>query len=296
MPEPLIEQAELVVAHLGQDLVQRGNHCGYLLWRAVPPDGLEFVSVGPRSPACRRLAPGGLDDLERLARSDVVGSCAVLDRSEDGSIVVVHVLPEAPKARDQQVAGVGLSLDPAGCGDGWAVTWSDTGLMTVVLVDGLGHGPLAGAGADAVLGVLTAGYDGTPEDFVRRANAAAITTRGGALGWCSIDPVRGVMHFAGVGNIAGRIYLPDRTHGLTSRPGSVGISQTPPRIRRSSHPWTPGAAVVLHTDGVRVMYGAGPKLPRGGPLVLAAGLLRDHSRDDDDATVVVITDARAQHP
>jgi hypothetical protein len=52
----------------------------------------------------------------------------------------------------------------------------------------------------------------------------------------------------------------------------------------------PGALLVMHSDGLSARWDLRrhPGLMRAHPALIAAALYRDHGRNNDDATVVVI--------
>jgi hypothetical protein len=85
--------------------------------------------------------------------------------------------------------------------------------------------------------------------------------------------------------------------GLLSVNGTLGLRPTPPSARVSTYPWPPGASLLLWTDGLR---GRVDKVELSGllgadPALVAAALHRDHSRDRDDATAVVVYHPSGDH-
>jgi serine phosphatase RsbU (regulator of sigma subunit) len=202
---------------------------------------------------------------------------------------VLAVVGGDPPARSW--AGVSIGITEA-CGDAWAVTDIEDGIA-VAVVDGLGHGVYASAAADAAL----AAFAGNPADLgacLRHANETMRGTRGGALALCRLEPRRGVLHFVGLGNVSGRIQCGAREHGLVSLNGTVGIQPAPPRSREFCYPWPPGATLTLWTDGLTSRIDlAKPGLFGHDPAIAAATLHRDHSRERDDATVVVVTNSES---
>jgi anti-sigma regulatory factor (Ser/Thr protein kinase) len=281
--------AELVATELSTNLVRHAKPGGWVLVRPVPPGGMEFLAVdhGPgigdlpaalsgQSPAPRGLGLG-LGAVQRAStRFDV-------DTGPAGTTVLSIV--DGPA--DQDWAGVSVGVMEV-CGDGWAVAEVPGGLA-VAVVDGLGHGTKASVAAEAALDAFAA----DPADLdrlVRRTNEAMRATRGGAMTACLLEPGRGELHYFAVGNVSGRVLTGTEERGLVFFAGTFGLRLNPPRTRVLSQPWLPGARLVLWTDGLnsRLDLGARPDLLDRDPAVAAAVLHRDHTRERDDATVVVI--------
>jgi anti-sigma regulatory factor (Ser/Thr protein kinase) len=275
--------AELVATELATNLL-----------RHAKPGGSGIADL-PAAVEGRTPTPGGLG----RGLAAVRRAAAVFDvHSEVGRgtavLAVVDLTgPDQPRPRPpRQWAGISVGLTEA-CGDAWAAVETDGGL-TVAVVDGLGHGPRASTAADAALAVLAAGPVAL-DRYLDRANAALRDTRGAAVAVCRIRPDRGELSHVGLGNISGRIVVDGGGRGLASHPGTLGMSTTVPRVPVTTHPCPPGATLVLWTDGLtsRLDPARDAALLARDPAVIAATLYREHSRERDDATIVV---ARAPTP
>jgi anti-sigma regulatory factor (Ser/Thr protein kinase) len=170
-------------------------------------------------------------------------------------------------------------------GDAWHVT-SDGEYTAVIVVDGLGHGLLAGEAAQAGVSAFLTNPYAPPKDIMLSAGAAMSKTRGGAAA-CAL--IRGTsLDYAGVGNISGALVSKGRSQGLVSHAGTLGM-----RARRSQqfvYQREPGMLLVMHSDGLSARWNLReqPDLLGRHPAIIAAVLYRDHGRNRDDATVVVI--------
>ena len=73
-----------------------------------------------------------------------------------------------------------------------------------------------------------------------------------------------------------------------SHNGTLGLHQRP--AQQFEYSVTPGTLLVMHSDGVSARWDLKqrPDLLRAHPAIIAAALYRDHGRDRDDATVVVL--------
>ncbi len=173
------------------------------------------------------------------------------------------------------------------CGDGFAVAQSD-GRALVMVVDGLGHGPLAAAAAARARELFQAHPDLGPVDLMHRLHAGMRPTRGAALALAEIDARREAVRFCGVGNIAATILVAGRTRSMVSHHGTLGHDAR--RIAEFQYPWTPDALVVLNSDGLLSSWTLAryPGLGARAPSLIAAVLYRDCRRQRDDATVLVV--------
>ena len=172
------------------------------------------------------------------------------------------------------------------CGDAFVVVRTgDT--VTAVLSDGLGHGPLAAsASAQAVAAVLD-GPAESPAALLERVHRRMSGTRGGAV---AIVEVRGaVARFAGLGNVAGVILSAGHRKSMLSVPGIAGHQAR--AFRQFDYEVPPGAAVIVHSDGIssRWQAAAVPGVQAKDPLLIAAVLLAEAGIHRDDAGVVVLT-------
>jgi len=127
--------------------------------------------------------------------------------------------------------------------------------------------------------------------IVERMHEALRPTRGAAVGLAEIDPGRGRLAFAGVGNIAGSIVADSTFRSVVSHHGTLGHDVR--KIQEFSYPWPRGAVLVMHSDGLTSKWGleAYPGLIQRDPALVAAVLYRDFQRGNDDTTVVVVRGA-----
>lgn len=194
----------------------------------------------------------------------------------------------------REVARIGAkgTLD-GDSGDGWAVA-SSRGRFAALVVDALGHGPLAHAGSVSAVTALGERPTDDLTGYVRRAHEAMRTTRGGVLGVGVIHPQLGELTYAGGGNVSGHVRVEGVSSTLRSREGTLGTALEMPQVHRAAYPWGPGATLVLASDGLRSHREllAGPGLLGHDPTVVAAAVLRDAERNADDATVLVVRDER----
>ncbi len=154
----------------------------------------------------------------------------------------------APRADTVPCAGLTRPITgETQCGDIFGAVEAD-GLLTGVLCDGLGHGPLAATAAMEAVAAVLDDPAAEPAALLERAHRRMAHTRGGAL---AVAQVAGpVVRFAGLGNVAA-VILADGARRTCSRcqgsrairPAPSGNSSTPYRlVRRSSCTRTASAA------------------------------------------------------
>jgi anti-sigma regulatory factor (Ser/Thr protein kinase) len=172
------------------------------------------------------------------------------------------------------------------CGDGWtAAQIDDRGLIGVA--DGLGHGLHAAEAARAAIQIVRARSAASPRALVTEAHGALRSTRGVALGVVEVDMARGIVRFAGVGNIAGTLWSTAGSRGMVSGNGILGHELR--TVSEYTYPWSSDVLLVLHSDGLGSHWDLEryPGLTRRHPALIAGVLYRDFTRRRDDVTVVV---------
>jgi anti-sigma regulatory factor (Ser/Thr protein kinase) len=179
------------------------------------------------------------------------------------------------------------------CGDAWRVGGGGQSI-SVLLVDGLGHGPDAAAAATAATSAFQPLATESPEATVLALDVVLHETRGAALSLAVIDRTSRAVRFSGVGNVDGRVLTEGATEYLVPQSGIVGHGM--PKLRSTSASWPAGARLVLHSDGIlaRWRMDAYPGLMTAHPALLAGVIYRDFTRDRDDATVVVLGDSAVE--
>jgi negative regulator of sigma-B (phosphoserine phosphatase) len=162
-------------------------------------------------------------------------------------------------------------------------------------VDGLGHGPAAGAAAGIAAATLESHAGEEPEALVQRCHRALKGTRGVAMSLASIDARTGTMAWLGVGNVDGLLLRatgsPPTREALLTRGGVVGY-QLPP-LRTSHLPVAAGDLLIFATDGIRSDFATGlspvdPLLRHQDAQEMADRLLARFGKTTDDALVLVV--------
>jgi anti-sigma regulatory factor (Ser/Thr protein kinase) len=173
------------------------------------------------------------------------------------------------------------------CGDSWGVEQTAERVVAV-LADGLGHGLEARMASVEAVRMLRLNAHLSPIPLVECIHQALRHSRGAAVAVAQIDRTRGEVTFAGVGNIAARIYA-DGVAGqhLVSVNGTAGLQMH--RLNQFSYPWPDNGMLVLHSDGLTTQAGLDrhPGVALRDASVIAGVLYRDFNRGHDDSTVLV---------
>lgn len=212
-----------------------------------------------------------------------------------GSVIVARLTAdnsplasEAGQASRLACAGICVAA-PAETvsGDAWASRRS-TDRLSLLVADGLGHGPDAAAAADGAMDVFVRNPDSDARNILERCHVALRSTRGAALAAIDVDLVANTLVFCAAGNIAARILSGVHDRSLLSQHGTVGLQIR--KIQEVVYELPAHAVLVAHSDGIVSRWDLKelPELLSCDPIVLAAHLVHNKLRGRDDATAVVV--------
>jgi anti-sigma regulatory factor (Ser/Thr protein kinase) len=233
-------------------------------------------------------SPGnGLGAVRRLSRSfDLFTSPGA------GTVVTAEVGEHdgGSTAMPPALAWDGVAIAKAGQernGDAWGVEERD-GRLWVVLADGLGHGSDAAVAAELAVAIALRPGAGEAGERIAAVHAGLRSTRGAAVALAAIDPVAGSLRFSGIGNVTAVLEDATGRHNLVSMNGTAGHHAR--TVREFGASWRPESLLILHTDGLTSRWdlAARPGLAQRHPATIAATLLRDFARGNDDAAAVVV--------
>ncbi|QWT20764.1 SpoIIE family protein phosphatase [Bacillus sp. NP157] len=217
------------------------------------------------------------------------GTSVITDRWTDseGTCVLVRVLPESGSP-DLPLGAVECALGgDVFSGDAWALV-ADNDAVTLFVVDGLGHGPVADIAARAALQAVATFTPSEPADDMRVLHSALGGTVGAVAGIARFDSAQMRVSFCGLGNISATVVHDGRRNGLASFPGVAGRGA--PIFRTYRNVVGEGTHLVMHTDGLRPNWNPAtyPGLFDRHPGVIAGVLFRDQYHGSDDALIAVL--------
>ena len=302
--EASVGTASLIATEMATNLVKHARD-GTLIINSQTESGrglLQMVAVdrGPGIGDVTRCmedgystagSPGtGFGAVKRLSKT-----FDVLSTPGKGTIVVADYAPKqtSPARRDPFEVGA-FAVARHGeseCGDAWAAR-NGGDILTVMVCDGLGHGTAAAHAARAAVESFRNAVVLEPKALLELAHDALKATRGAALAFAAIDTKALELRYCGIGNISAVIVRGDSARHLVSHNGIVGHRAA--RIAQFSSPWDASADLVMHSDGVsgRWRPDEWPGLWARKPATIASAIWRDHSRGNDDATVLVARETR----
>lgn len=287
----------LVVTELATNLLRHAKQ-GRLLLAMRPARGeVEVIAIdhGPGIADVERSlgdgfstggTPGtGLGAVRRLAQDFDLHSSV-----PEGTVIVARVRADGPPPPESAFCIAAVSLAAPGervCGDG-CVFALDGERASLLVADGLGHGPDAAEAARAAIAVFMEDPLREPRDQLREVHAGLRNTRGAAVMMLDADAAAGSVRSAGAGNVVGRLVSGTSDRSILSQHGTAGV--TIRRPEEVSTPWPPHALLLVCSDGLETRWKPETLTPVLGrdPALAAALLLRDHCRGRDDATVAVL--------
>ena len=248
--------------------------------------GIPNVTEALRDGYSTAGSPGtGLGAMSRQA--DV---CDIYSVPGKGTAVLAQVWAAPVRQNGVERIRVGAACAPGFdedvSGDGWLVIRRH-GCVVTLVVDGLGHGPVAADARREAVRIFRGSAAPGPAQLVAAIHAGLRGTRGAAVAVAEIDPDRACVRFCGLGNIDAVVLADGEARHLVSYNGTAGYAAR--KIDEFTYPWPANAVLVQHTDGLtsRWTLEAYPGLAARHPSLVAGVLYRDFKRGHDDVAVVV---------
>ena len=292
-------KAAIIVTEMARNLVRHAKG-GQIVIREIATSGspsLELLALdrGPgmqNIAACVRdgfstagTAGTGFGSIKRLS-----DQFEVFSHPGYGTVVWSRLCAGGTRSTSRSFESSGISVAVEGeevCGDGWDVM-ETAGVLRVLVVDGLGHGPFAGQAAHEAIRAFRSQATVGVASALKLMDQALIKTRGAAGAVVEVCPAKKQLTTAGVGNISIRVLNNGESRSVGCDNGTLGTGV--PRIREFTQPWVQGSVLVMHSDGVKSnwTHDEYPGLTRRHPGLIAGLLYRDFRRERDDATVIAI--------
>ena len=301
--DTLVGRVGIVATELATNVIKHAGR-GELLMQAIRGSGevtIELAAIdrgpGMQVERCMRdgystsgTAGGGLGAISRLS------SLFDLYSAEgQGTVAVSRIERQAPTGSARAPTGksqlefgavcVALAGESE-CGDTWRIAGNE-GTVVMMVVDGLGHGPLAATAAQAAAVAFAQRPFEPPSETMQHLHAALSGGRGAAAACAMLSVANTKVAYAGVGNISGSLISAEKSRGMVSHNGILGAQLL--RKQQFEYERGSGDKIVMHSDGMSARWSlqAYPGLFVRHPAVIAGVLYRDHARPRDDVTVLV---------
>lgn len=157
---------------------------------------------------------------------------------------------------------------------------------TLIVADGLGHGPEAAAAAVEAMRLFRSHHERPIPELLQILHGGLRATRGAAVAVARFDVPQRTLHYGGIGNISGAIFDGTDVRRMVSHAGTAGHNAR--KIQVFDYAYEQGI-VVMASDGLVSGWSLSryPGLTQAHPALIAAILYRDFSRRRDDCTVLV---------
>ena len=300
LKESLRNNVPLVVTELATNLLRHAKDGEILIHVAPAGEGwaVEIIALD-RGPGIadvpRALSDGysrsgtrgcGLGAVRRLSTEFDIYS-----RQPSGTVVISRIFARGRGKRAPRAHVSAICVPMPGehlSGDAWQISLHENHFGAIV-IDGLGHGPLASAAALRGIKVFDERSAITPHDYLESAHLAMQGSRGAAAAFARVDLARNSLQYAGIGNIAGRLAdtRGHKTRSLISLDGIVGSQIR--RVQQFDFPLSTDELLIMHSDGLSERWNLEdyPGLSQADVATITAVLYRDAKRGRDDATVLV---------
>lgn len=171
------------------------------------------------------------------------------------------------------------------CGDSCVAIETPAG-RTLLVVDGLGHGPDAAIAANEAVRLFQRYRGLAVPQILEYIHAGLRHTRGAAVAIARVDTTQPTIIYGGIGNISGALVNATETRRMISLNGTAG--HVARKIQTFDYAAIDGW-IVMHSDGVSSNWSLDryPGITRMNPTLISAILYRDFSRKRDDATVLI---------
>ncbi|MBN2246778.1 MAG: SpoIIE family protein phosphatase [Candidatus Aminicenantes bacterium] len=171
-------------------------------------------------------------------------------------------------------------------GDSYFIRHLSSQATLAAVVDGLGHGIDAHEASRLAVRSLDAKADLPLPEIIAYTHKTLIGTRGATVGAALIQSDLNKVSFVGMGNIEARIVTPQKKHALISLGGIVGLKIRTPKVYE--YIYDQDNFLVLYSDGINSGWQNGVEEWGKHPQKIAEYILKNYSRDHDDATILII--------
>lgn len=229
-------------------------------------------------------AGSGLGAIGRLSQ------CDVFTHPGKGTAVLARIHRHGANFVEGPFLTGGVAVPLAGeavSGDDYSFR-RDEECLLAMLVDGLGHGPLAATCAARAIQAFQQSKERSAAGLIDDIHLALRGTRGAAVSVARLDPAAREIRFAGVGNVLGIVAAPGVSKSFVAMPGIAGHRIS--AVREFTYPWPVASVVLIYSDGIGSHWSLDEYegLDRRDPSLISGVIYRDRKRGRDDASVLAV--------
>jgi anti-sigma regulatory factor (Ser/Thr protein kinase) len=292
---------DIIVAELVSNLVKHANG-GQLVVKSINDkvygEGVELITIdnGPGIGELKKMMQDGVSTKNTLGHG-----LGAIQRLSDKSEIYTQkdwgtvILSRTYKTEIQQYRKPGqleissLIVSKPGqtvCGDGFYYSLTKDNLK-IFVGDGLGHGPEAAKAVNKAIERFKLSTENNPVEIIRTLHDYVKKTRGIVATVAIFDFKERSWCICGVGNISTRITSFSSTKNYVAHNGIIGHN-IPGTMKAQEVPYEPGQTIILCSDGLKTKWEPSkyPGILKNDLSVLTAVIYKDHTRNNDDASVV----------
>lgn len=302
--EQIVGKMAIVINELCTNLLKHSKHGGAIIMQTeIAQDFASLNIVSVSDPPGMNNSDVSLQDGVSTAKSLGTGLGAIRRLSDEFDLYSTTssgtVLSATFRTRQRSVKESffdlgGISIPKEGeiaCGDQYSFVESRE-KITLMVVDGLGHGVEAAKAARKASDVFQKNGSSSPDQIINVIHENLHETRGAAVAVASVDRSNWSLMYCGVGNISGVVEAAGNSERLISMSGTAGFNVR--NVHLQTCKWTPESILIMHSDGLESGWQLSKHrgLTKKTSLLTAALLVRDHRKEIDDCTVVVLKEKR----
>lgn len=171
-------------------------------------------------------------------------------------------------------------------GDAYVVNHINHYKTVVAVIDGLGHGKEAHISSQKAREQIILKAELPVDTLMEHIHRSIRGTRGSVIGLAQINTNLNKLYFTGIGNIEGMIFSDRVKKNLLSFGGIVGHNMRTPRVLEFD--FSQNDFFCLYTDGITSRWRSENLNREEHPQKNAEHLLNTYSRQNDDATILII--------
>ena len=173
-------------------------------------------------------------------------------------------------------------------GDGIEIRRLEDKVM-VLAGDGLGHGPHAKEAVDKAIEVFNSSVSTDPAELIKELHAGVKKTRGLVATIAELDFSKKKWEVCGIGNIHTRLQQGLEYRNYICNNGIISLN-IPGRIENAVWNMEKFQMLIFCSDGIKTRWDIArySSILKYDPMILAAALYKDHARQNDDMTILII--------